>query len=126
MNLKMIRPKNETEDLLLSTNKNCETLIGQTHRKAEEALEFKIIKTRETFQFIRLISIEGSWMIGLTDLEVYNCIFNITEANNKFKLYKFPDEKAGGVSNEKDLDIADITASDLEDNIIGPLILKKI
>ena len=38
----MIRPKNETENLLLSITKNCETLIKQTHRKAEETLEFKI------------------------------------------------------------------------------------
>ena len=35
MNLKMIRPKNETEYLLLSITRNCETLIDQTHRKAE-------------------------------------------------------------------------------------------
>ena len=45
----MIRPKNETENLLLSITKNCETLIEQTHRKAEETLEFKMIKPRETF-----------------------------------------------------------------------------
>ena len=31
----MIRPKNETEDLLLSITKNCETLIRQTYRNAE-------------------------------------------------------------------------------------------
>ena len=31
----MIRPKIETEDLLLSFTKNCETLFKQTHRKAE-------------------------------------------------------------------------------------------
>ena len=40
-------------------------------------------------------------MLGLTDLEVYNSIFNITEENNKFELYKFPDEKAGGISYTK-------------------------
>ena len=33
MNLNMIRPKNQTEDLLLSITKNCETLIEQTHKK---------------------------------------------------------------------------------------------
>ena len=37
----MIRPKNETENLLLSITNNCETLIEQTHRKAEETLELK-------------------------------------------------------------------------------------
>ena len=43
----MIRPNNQTEDLLLSITKNC-----------------------ETFHFNPPISIEGSWMIGLTDGEV--------------------------------------------------------
>ena len=132
MNLNMIRPKNEPEDLLLSIAKNCETLIEQTHKKAEETLEFKKIKTRETFHFKPPIQIKGNWMIGLTDLEVYNSIFNITEENNKFDLYKFPDEKAGGITYEKvrdeiekDLDIEDITAEDLQDDIIGPIIIEE-
>ena len=43
MNLDMITPRNETEDLLLSITKNCEKLIEQTHRKAEELLEFRMI-----------------------------------------------------------------------------------
>ena len=84
----MIRPKNDTEDLLLSITKNCETLIEQTHRKAEETLEFKMNKSRETFHFSQPIQIQGDWMIGLTDLEVYNSIFNITEENNKFEIYR--------------------------------------
>ena len=128
----MIRPKNETEDSLLSITKNCETLIEQTHRKAEETLEFRMIKPRETFHFKPPIQIKGDWMIGLTDLEVYNSIFNITEENNKFQLYKFPDEKAGGITYEKvrdeiekDLEIEDITAEDLQDDIIGPIIIEE-
>ena len=132
MNLNKIRPKTETEDLLLSFTKNCETLIDQTHRKGEAALEFKKITPKETFHFKPPISIERSWMIGLTDLEVYNSIFNITEENNKFKYYKFPYEKSGGVSYikvrdeiEKDLDIEDITAADLQDDIIAPIIIEE-
>ena len=131
MNLNMIRPKNETENLLLSITKNCETLIEQTHRKAEETLEFKMINQRETFHFKPPIQTEGDWMLGLVDLEVYNSIFNITEKNNKFEIYKFPDEKASGVTYEKvrdeiekDLDIEDITA-DLQDDIIGPIIIEE-
>ena len=81
----MIRVKNETEDLLLSITKNCETLIGQTHRKAEETLEFKMMKPRETFHFNPPIQIKGDWMIGLTGLEVYISISNVTQENNKFK-----------------------------------------
>ena len=128
----MIRPKNQTEDLLLSITKNCETLIEQTHTKSQETFEFKMTKPREIFHFKPPIQIKGDWMIGLTDLEVYNSIFNITEENNKFELYKFPDEKAGGVTYEKvrdeiekDLDIEDITAEDLQDDIIGPIIVEE-
>ena len=132
MNLNMIQPKNETEGLLLSITKNCETLIKQTHRKPEETLEFKMTKSRETFNFIPPIQVKEDWMIGLTDLEVYNSIFNITEKNKKFELYNFPDEKAGGVTYEKvraeiekDLDIEDITAEDLQVDIIGPIIIEE-
>ena len=134
MNLKIIRPKNETEDLYLSIAKICETLIHQTHTKLEETLKFKLIKPRETFHFNPPILIEGSWMIGLTILEVYNSIFIITEENNKFELYKFTDSKIGGISyekvwdeNEKDLGITDITitATDLQDYIIGPIIFQE-
>ena len=71
-------------------------------------------------------------MIGLVDLEVNNSIYNITEENNKFEFYKFPDEKAGGVTYEKvrdeiekDLDISDITATDLQDDLIGPVIIEE-
>ena len=91
MKLKTIRPKNETEDLILSITKYCETLIHQTHRKAEETLEFKFNKSRKTFHFKPPIQIKGDWMRGLTSSEVYNCFFNITEENNKFELYESPD-----------------------------------
>ena len=128
----MIRPKNETEDLLLSITKNCEKLVEQTHRKPEETLEFKMLKPRETFHFNKPIHTKGDWMLGLIDLEVYISIFNITEENNKFQLYKFPDEKAGGITYEKirdeiekDLDIENITATDLQDDLIGPIIIEE-
>ena len=71
-------------------------------------------------------------MLGLIDLELYNSIFIIIEENNKFELYKFPDEKSGGVSYtklrdeiERDLDISDITAVDLQDDIIAPIIIQE-
>ena len=132
MNLNTIRPKNETQDLLLSMTKNCETLIEQTHTKPQETLEFKMNISRESFNFKPPIQVKGDWMIGLTDLEVYNSIFYIAEENNKFQLYKFPDEKAGGVTYEKvrdeiekDLGIEDITAENLQDDIIRPIIIEE-
>ena len=128
MNLNNIRPKNQTEDLLLSITNNCETLIEQIHRKAEDTLEFNMTKPRETFPFNPPVEVKENWMIGLTSPEVYNTIFNITDENNKFELYKIPDEKAGGVSYEKvgdeverDLDISVTTDTDLQDDIIGPI-----
>ena len=87
MNLKMIRAKNDTKDLLLSITKNCKTLIEQTQRKAEEALEFKMTKPRETFHFIPSIQIKGDWVIGLVSLEVYNSIFNINHTKSKSEHY---------------------------------------
>ena len=77
----MIRPRNKPEDLLLSRSKNCETLNKQTHTRSQETLEFKPTQTKDTFSFKPPISIEGFWMIGLTSLEKYNSIFNITEKN---------------------------------------------
>ena len=62
MNLNIIRPKNETEDLVLSIIKNCETLIKQIHRKPEETLEFKMTKRRETFHFKPPIQTKEDWM----------------------------------------------------------------
>ena len=49
MNLNMVQPKNQTQDLLLSITKNCEKLVEQTHRKPEETLEFKMIKSKKHF-----------------------------------------------------------------------------
>ena len=66
MNLNMIRHKNETEDLSLSITKNCETPIKHTHSRSQETSESKINKSREAFHFNPPISIEGSWMLGLT------------------------------------------------------------
>jgi len=126
----MIRPKNETEDMLLSITKNCDMLIEQTKSRHQKTLEFKMNKPNETFHFNPSFQITGDWTIGLTSLQVYNSIFNITEENNKFELYKFPDNKIGNISYtkvrdeiEKDLGISDITPTDLQDDIIGPIII---
>ena len=107
-------------------------LVEQTHKKAEETLEFKKNKPIEKFRFTPPISIEGSWMIGLTDLEVYNSIINITEQNNICEPYMFHDEKCGCISNEKirdeiekDFGISDFTAAGLQDEIIAPIITKE-
>ena len=127
MNLNKIQPKNETEDLLLSITKNCDTLIKQTHRKAEETLECKINKSRETFHFKPPISIEGEWMVGLTDLEVYISIYNLTEENNKFEIYRDTSNKFGFLELRDELEqifnISHITDGHLDDKVLAPRII---
>ena len=124
----MVRPINETEDLLLFITEVSETLIEKTHRKPEETLEFKMIKPRETIHFNPPSQIKGDWMLGLTDLEVYNSIYNITKQNNKLELYtdtfdvfSFEElkDEVGEIRN-----IPNITDYHLEDETIGPRIIK--
>ena len=123
----MIKPKNQTEDLLLSITKICETLIKQTHRKAEGTFEFKMIKPREIFHFKPPIQIQGDWMIGLTNLEVYNSIFNITEENNKFEIYRDMTAKFGFLEIKDELEeilnSSHITNEHLNDEILAPRII---
>ena len=127
MNLNMIRRKTQTEDFLLSITKNCETLIKQTHTKPQETIEFKKIKPREIFHFKPQIQIQGDWMLGLVNLEVYNSIFNITEENNKFEIYGDMSDNFGFLQLkdeiEEILDISHITDDHLNDEILGPRII---
>ena len=124
MNLNMIRPKTETEDLILSITKNCQTLVQQTHRKPEETLEFNMLKPRETFHINPPIHTKGDWMLGLIDLEVYNSIFNITKENNKFELHTdiFDEFSFEEIKDELEeiLNIPNITDDHLEDETLAP------
>ena len=75
----MFKPRNKTKGLSHSITKNCETVLDQTFRKAEETLEIKLSKSRENFSFNQPFRIPWSWMIGLLKIEVYNSISNITK-----------------------------------------------
>ena len=87
MNLNMIRPKIDTEDLVLSITKNSEKLIKQAHTKHEETLKFILTKPWETFLFNPPIQTEGSWMIGLTSPEVCNSVIFLNHKKIKLELY---------------------------------------
>ena len=71
-------------------------------------------------------------MIGLISSQAYNSILNITEQIYKFEFYKFPDHKSGNVSYEKvrdgiekDLEISDITATDIQDFKKAPIVIEE-
>ena len=122
----MIQPKNETENLLLSITKNCERLVEQTHRKPEETLEFKMLKSREIFHFNPPIHTKGDWMLGLIDLEVYNSVFNITKENSKFELYTDTFDEFSFLELKDEVEeiliIPGITNYHLEDETLAPRI----
>ena len=66
-------------------------------------------------------------MIGLTDLEIYNSVFNITEKTNKFDIYRDSSNKFGFTELKDELEeilnISYITAEHLQEEIIGPRII---
>ena len=66
-------------------------------------------------------------MLGLINLEVYNSVYNITEKNSKFDIYRDSSNKFGFIELkdelEKILNISHITREHLQDEIIGPRII---
>ena len=87
-----------------------------------------MIKSRKIFHFNPPIQTEGDWMLGLTDLEVYNSIFNITKENNKFDLYTdtFDEFSFEELKDEVEeiLKIPNFTDDFLKDDTLGPHIAK--
>ena len=102
-------------------------MIDQTHRKLEETLDFKMFKPRQTFHFKPSIQIRGSWMTGLTSLEIYNFIYNTTEENNKFELCRETSNRFGFLELKDELEeilnIPHISQEHLQDDVIGPRII---
>ena len=76
------------EYLLLSIAKSNQETVENTHSKPQETLEFKMNKQKESFSFDIPLELPEQWMMGVTCLEVYNTVYNITEKNNKIKLFK--------------------------------------
>ena len=74
------------ESLLLSIAKSNQETVENTHSKPQETLEFKMNKQKESFSFDIPLDLPEQWMMGITTLEVYNTVYNITEKNNKFKI----------------------------------------
>ena len=67
-------------------------------------------------------------MIGLTNLEKYNCIFNIKEQNDKFELYtdNFDEFSFDELKDEVEeiLKNPDITPFHLQHQKIGPTVIQ--
>ena len=74
------------ESLLLSIAKSNQEIVENTHSKPQETLEFKMNKQKESFSFDIPLDLPEQWMMGVTNLEVYNTVYNITEKNKEFKI----------------------------------------
>ena len=74
------------ESLLLNIAKSNQVIVENTHSKPQETLEFKMTKQKESFSFDVPLQLNEKWMMGVTSLEVYNTVCNITEKNNKLEV----------------------------------------
>ena len=74
------------EFLLLNIAKSNQEIVENTHSKPQETLEFKMTKQKESFSFDVPLQLNENWMMGVTSLEVYNTVYNITNSNNKLKI----------------------------------------
>ena len=75
-------------ELLLLIEKHTDTLIEQTKIKLQDLLEFKMIRSKQTFSFnppTNLVE-EGKWLLGVTLFDCTNSVFSITNENISFSI----------------------------------------
>ena len=70
--------------LLLLFENNFSILIEQTKTRWQEILDLNINQSLETFSFISPLDIEGILLRGVTNLDVFNSVFNSNEEDKKF------------------------------------------
>ena len=86
MDLSTFVTYDKKESLLLSIAKSNQEIVENTHSKPQETLEFKTTKQKESFSFDVPLTLNEKWMMGVTSLEVYNTVYNITNSNNKLQI----------------------------------------
>ena len=85
MDLSTFVTYDKKESLLLSIAKSNQEIVENTHSKPQETLEFKMTKQKESFSFDVPLTLNEKWMMGVTSLDVYNTVYNITNSNNKLQ-----------------------------------------
>ena len=75
-------------ELLLLFKTHTDTLIEQTKTRAQETLEFILIRSKQTFSFNPPITLveEGKWLLAVSSFECRNSVFNVTNENNSFSI----------------------------------------
>ena len=74
------------------------------------------------------LGLDFNWVIGLTSLELYTAIPNLTEENNKFEFYSDSCDEFSFVEMKVELEetpsISDITPSQVQHEVLGPRIVQ--
>ena len=86
MDLSTFVTYDKKESLLLSIAKSNQEIVENKHSKPQETLEFKMTKQKESFSFDVPLLLPEKWMMGVTSLEVYTTVYNITEKKNKLEI----------------------------------------
>ena len=86
MDLSTFVTYDKKESLLLNFAKSNQELVENTHSKPQETLEFEMTKQKESFSFDVPLQPNEKWMMGVTSLQVYNTVYNITNSNNKLEI----------------------------------------
>ena len=77
-----------SEDLFFLKKEKTDFLVDETETNSEERLEFKATEPKASFvlDFLLLLK-EGSWLVGIPNLEVYNYVYNMSDEINNFSIY---------------------------------------
>ena len=92
------------ESLFLSIAKSNLDIVENTLSKPQETLEFKMNKQKESFSFDVSLELPEQLMMGVTSLEVYNSVYNITNKNNSFQI-QLTDEQLNGIDTKLAMNI---------------------
>ena len=70
---------------MLSIAKSNQELVGNTHSKTQESLEFKMYKQSDCFSFYIPPQLNEKRMMGVRSFEVYITVYNSIRKNNELE-----------------------------------------
>ena len=79
MDLSQFTPTNKNETLLLGIVKLLHKIEENTYTNSQETLNFKTIKPKRSLNFDKPLIIPEKWLMGLSNLQVYNTVYKIID-----------------------------------------------
>ena len=92
---------NKNETLLLEMVKVLQKIEKNPHTEHQQTLEFKMTKPKQTFNFDKPLIIPEKLVMGASNLQVRNTVYNITERNNIIKQHipSYYEQELGNLEN---------------------------